>query len=76
MRYLWKEWRDHRVVVVGIALAVPLLLLMARFFVPQHFLDDPIFAQSGAWGALAITMLAFASDLVPGESRRGRLVFL
>ncbi|MHC4451998.1 MAG: hypothetical protein ACYS0E_17975 [Planctomycetota bacterium] len=76
MRYLWKEWRDHRVVVVGIALAVPLLLLMARYFVPQHFLDDPIFAQAGAWGALAITMLAFASDLVPGESRRGRLVFL
>ncbi|MHC4939496.1 MAG: hypothetical protein ACYTHK_11045 [Planctomycetota bacterium] len=75
-RYLWKEWRDHRVVVLGIALSVPLLLLLARFLVPQKFVDDPIFAQAGAWGAFAITMLAFASDLVPGESRRGRLVFL
>ena len=75
-RYLWKEWRDHRVVVFGIALAVPLLLLLSRFLVPQRFIDDPIFPQAGAWGALAMTVLAFASDLVPGESRRGRLVFL
>jgi len=75
-RYLWKEWRDHRVVLAGIAIAVPALLVLARVLLPQKFVDDPILSQIGAWGSLAIATLALATDLVPGEARRGRLAFL
>ncbi|MHC4954697.1 MAG: hypothetical protein ACYTGZ_12495 [Planctomycetota bacterium] len=74
--FLWKEWRDHRAVVLGILAAVPPLLLIARFALPESIATDPVFVHVSTWGTLAIAVLAFGSDLVPGETRRGRLAFL
>ena len=74
--YIWKEWRDHRTVVFGIAICVPLLLLIARFALPQNVVASEVFVQVAAWGTLAIAVLALGSDLVPGEVRRGRIPFL
>jgi len=74
MRHLWKEWRDHRAVVLGIAVAVPLLLALARALLPAK--ADAVLPAIAAVGTLAIVLLAFATDLVPGETRRGRLEFL
>ncbi len=75
-RYLWKEWRDHRAVVLGIAICVPLLLLIARFALPLNVVESEVFVHVAAWGTLAIAILALGSDLVPGEARRGRISFL
>ena len=74
--YIWKEWRDHRTVVFGIAICVPLLLLIARFALPHNVVASEVFVQVAAWGTLAIAVLALGSDLVPGEVRRGRIPFL
>jgi len=76
MNYLWKEWRDHRAVVLGIAICVPLLLLIARFALPLNVVESEVFVHVAAWGTLAIAILALGSDLVPGEVRRGRISFL
>jgi hypothetical protein len=75
--YLWKEWRDHRAVIVAYGVAAPVLLALATVF-----LGDVAWGASrdrpmiGAFAGFAIAALAFGADLVPGEVRRGRLAFL
>jgi len=75
-QYLWKEWRDNRAIAIGILAAVPALVVLASFFLPESLITDELFVHVCAWGTLAITVLALGSDLVPAETRRGRMAFL
>jgi len=74
--YLWKEWRDHRAVVYGIAIAAPLLLGLATLLLPSKVIHDPLFCFIGAAGCFAMVSLSLAGDLIPGEARRETLGFL
>ena len=74
--YLWKEWRDHRAIVIGLLLAVPLLLAIAKFAMPEKLFEHPVFPPVTALSCYLIALLSIGSDLVPGEARRNRLDFL
>ncbi len=74
--YLWKEWRDQRAIVYGIAIAAPLLLGLAALLLPAKVLRDPLFCSLGAAGCFAMVALSLAGDLLPGEARRETLGFL
>lgn len=78
--YLWKEWRDHRAVLVGMLLAVPLLLTVMGFALPRTALDVAPqrreFVSFISVACLALFVVSLATDLVPGEARRGHRWFL
>jgi hypothetical protein len=83
--YLWKEWRDHRAVLVGMVLAVPLLLAVMALSLPQKAFESMGdrasqgyvgFAGFAALACLALFVVSLATDLVPGEARRGHRWFL
>ena len=76
IRYLWKEWRDHRSVVLGLLLVWPVLLGLAVLTVPPHALEEAWFADLSGLSLLAIFVFAACTDLFPGEQRRGTLRFL
>ncbi|HEX5137933.1 MAG TPA: hypothetical protein VFY93_13230 [Planctomycetota bacterium] len=78
--YLWKEWRDHRAVLLGMVLAVPLLLAVSALALPRTALDVAVqrdaFASFVTIACLALFVVSLATDLVPGETRRGHRWFL
>lgn len=74
--YLWKEWRDHRAVLIGMVLAVPLLLVVMGLSLPRKAFDYDGFAGVVALACLATFVVSLTTDLVPGEARRGHLLFL
>jgi len=74
--YLWKEWRDHRAAIVAFALIVAALLVVAFTAIPGRWAVNPMLPTIAAYCGFAIAALAFGADVVPGESRRGRLGFL
>jgi len=76
LAYLWKEWRDHRGLAVGCLVAFPVVLLVAGLALPPDVVGDPLFATVAAAAGLGVAAMAVASDLVPGEERRGTLAFL
>jgi len=71
--HLWKEWRDHRAVILGITALLPPVLFAAMLLIPEGVVALP---TAGAAAGLAIAALALGADLVPGEIRRGTLMFL
>jgi hypothetical protein len=71
--HLWKEWRDHRAVILGITALLPPVLFAAMLLLPEGMVALP---TAGAAAGLAIAALALGADLVPGEVRRGTLLFL
>lgn len=73
---LWKEWRDQRVEVVGYALLVPILMAIAIVAIPGAWARADAMPTFVAVGGFLIGALTIASDLVPGEVRRGRIEFL
>ncbi len=73
IRHLWKEWRDHRAVILGIAVLLPPVIFAALLLVPEGVVALP---TAGAAAGLAIAAFALGADLVPGEVRRGTLMFL
>jgi len=76
LQYLWKEWRDHRSILIGMAVAVPVLLVVAGLSFPTKILEGDAFALIVALACLALFVFALSTDLVPGEVRRGTLRFL
>ena len=74
--YLWQEWRDHRAVIAGLVLAVPVLMGVAAFSLPYKAFEAALFTQITAGACLLIAMIAVCTELVPGERRRGTLGFL
>jgi hypothetical protein len=71
VNYLWKEWRDHRVVLLGVAALLPVVVFGGLLLI-----DEAVSPVAGAAAGLLAAALALASDLVPGEARRGTLLFL
>lgn len=71
--HLWKEWRDHRAVILGIVALLPPVIFAALLLLPEGVVALP---TVGAAAGLAITALALGADLFPGEIRRGTLMFL
>lgn len=74
--YYWKEWRDHRSVVIGYAIAMPVLLGLAGALLDRqtfHGQGTQVFIVAAS---LLVAALAIGADLIPGEARRGRLDFL
>ena len=74
--YYWKEWRDHRAIVIGFLVTMPVLLGLAG-----ALLDRRTFLGRGTQffivaASLLVAALAIGADLVPGEARRGKLGFL
>lgn len=74
--HVWKEWREHRAVLVGIAVAVPLLTLGALFLMR----GEPVTLEK-AWpvfvaGAAVLAALSLATELLAGELQRGTLAFV
>lgn len=71
--HLWKEWRDHRAVILGILALLPPVIFAALLLVPEGFVALP---TAGAAAGLAVAAFALGADLVPGEVRRGTIAFL
>jgi len=70
--YLWKEWRDQRSALLGLAAVLPFLAGGALAMDPGGWVDPWTGAAAGAFAAL----LVVGTDLVPGERRRARMGFL
>lgn len=73
LSHLWKEWRDHRAVVLGVVALLPPVLFAAMLLIPEGTVALP---TAGAATGLVIAALALGADLVPGEIRRGTIMFL
>jgi len=71
--HLWKEWRDHRAVILGIVALLPPVIFAALLLIPEGTVALP---TAGAAIGLAAAAFALGADLVPGEVRRGTLMFL
>jgi len=67
--YLWKEWRDQRAALLGLAIALPALVAVGALAAPG-FLD----VSAGA--GMLTAVLVVGADLIPGELRRSKLRFL
>jgi len=73
---LWKEWRDQRVVLLGLLAGTLLLFGMAKAVLPDKVLESSSFRDIALFSCLGLAVLVFASDLVCGEERRGHLRLL
>jgi len=71
--HLWKEWRDHRAVILGIVALLPPVIFAALLLIPEGTVALP---TAGAAIGLAAAAFALGADLIPGEVRRGTLMFL
>jgi hypothetical protein len=69
-RYLWKEWREHGPVVLGLLAAVPVLLAIAAFALPHKAFHTPLLPTISGLACLGIAVFAICSDLVPAERMR------
>jgi hypothetical protein len=74
--YLWKEWRDQRVVALGFLIAAPAVLGLTALLLPRSLVADPVFPSITALACFGVVLFSIGSDLVPGEARRDRLRFL
>jgi hypothetical protein len=74
--YLWKEWRDNRAILIGIGVAVPLLVGICKWAIPERVFLNDVFPPVAALSFYAIALLSLGSDLIPGEMRRDKLDFL
>lgn len=74
--YYWKEWRDHRAIVIGFLIAMPVLLGLAGALLEGHTFHGGGMRFFVVAASLLVATFAVGADLVPGEARRGRLEFL
>jgi hypothetical protein len=82
--WLWKEWRDHRAVLRGILVALPLLTAAHVLVFGTHFRFAA--RAAGSWDvhatqafvavAIGIVAVAVASDLFAAEARHGTVGLL
>lgn len=74
--HLWKEWREQRAVLLGIAGAIP-VLTFATFLGFTTRADSLVGAGAiFVVGATVLAVLALSTELIAGESTRGTLGFL
>ncbi|MGQ0613883.1 MAG: hypothetical protein ACT4PV_09125 [Planctomycetaceae bacterium] len=74
--YLWKEWRDHRAVLLGFLAAFPILPLLALLLLPPALAGHARIAPLAAAAGACILLLSVVAELIPGEARRGTIPFL
>jgi hypothetical protein len=75
--YLWKEWREHRVTLAGLGLALPLLMGLCAWLVPRKAVfADPIALNCSMALAVLAVVLAVGGELLAGDTRGSRLRFL
>jgi len=74
--YLWKEWRDHRSVLLGFLAAFPFLPLLALLLLPPGLAGHGGIAPLAAAAGACIVLLAVVAELIPAEARRGKVAFL
>jgi hypothetical protein len=74
--YYWKEWRDHRAIVIGFLIAMPVLLGLAGALLERRMFQGRGLQLFVVGASLLVGALAIGADLVPGEARRGKLDFL
>ena len=69
--HLWREWREHRAVLLGIAIAIPCLTGLAFLSFGMHARQwvhgGPIFVG----GAAILAALALSTELYAGDVSRG-----
>jgi hypothetical protein len=74
--HVWKEWREHRAVLLGIAVAVPLLTFLGVWaLTPQWTTIEKVWPVFVA-GSVVLTALLLATEMWAGETQRGTLSFL
>ncbi len=73
--WLWKEWRDHRAVVVGILIAIPALTALAFWAFGDHLATVYLHATRAVFLGIALGLVNFAiaASLFAGETRRGTM---
>lgn len=74
--HLRKEWRDQRAILVGIAVAIPLLLVAGLWLLGDTVSRVECATPFIVAGAVALPMLALSTELFAGESRRNTQRFL
>ncbi len=73
---LWKEWRDHRVTLLGYVIGVPPLIAWGMSALPAAKRVEPMLASWAALCGLVIAMLTIFGDLFAGEEQRGTIKLL
>ena len=68
--HLWREWREHRMALLLIALVLPLLAWGIARVPPKKALADPLI-QSGAALAFVVVLLVSTGGELLGAERRG-----
>ena len=74
--HLRKEWRDQRAILLGIAVAIPLLLVAGLWLLGDTVSRVECATPFIVAGAVALPMLALSTELFAGESRRNTQRFL
>ncbi len=75
---LWKEWRDHRGVLLGLLGAIPLLTFLGFWAFAEEFEGARVWSVTGWFLSVSLVLLLFsvAADLVAGETRRGTMALV
>lgn len=74
--HLWKEWREHRVVLASIAVAILVLTAGACWFLRRQAADLERLAPFFGLVGTTLAVLALTSELFAAEGRRDRFGFL
>jgi hypothetical protein len=76
LAHLRKEWREHRAVLLGVALAIPLLLAIGCAASDALAFGMPLAFPWVVAAGTALTVLGLATELWAGEARRDGLLLL
>ena len=71
-----KDCRDHRAVLIGVAVAIPVLTFLACWAVAEDVSRIADATRVFLGGACALTVLALSTELFAGEFRRDTIGFL
>jgi hypothetical protein len=67
---LWREWREHRTVLLAILVLLPVCAGLLCLPIPRGQLGDPVFHASVSLGFALVGLVAIGGELL-GSERRG-----
>src|SRR5687767_7916663 len=76
LAHLRKEWREHRAVLLGIAVAIPFLLAVGCAASNELAQGLELALHCALAAGTSLTVLALSSELWTGEARRDGLALL